>query len=113
MIKKYGFPHSYIDMKVNFALKINLCFTKNPNYLSNIRQQNAHFHQPSKAKNRNCVCPVHLNLDLPSHLEICICRMHALTQRTCDPLSQNEHKVATAAIQNYYRLKFLITQALK
>ena len=31
----------------------------------------------------------------------------------CDPLSQNEHKVATAAIQNYYRFKFFIMQALK
>ena len=30
----------------------------------------------------------------------------------CDPLLQNEHKVATAAIQNYYRIKFYITQAL-
>ena len=31
----------------------------------------------------------------------------------CDLLSQNEHKVATAAIQNYYRFKFLKMQALK
>ena len=31
----------------------------------------------------------------------------------CDPLSQNEHKVARAAIQNYYRFKFFIMQALK
>ena len=31
----------------------------------------------------------------------------------CDPLSQNEHKVATAAIQSYYRFKFSIMQALK
>ena len=31
----------------------------------------------------------------------------------CDPLSQNEHKVATAAIQNYYRFKFFMLQALK
>ena len=26
---------------------------------------------------------------------------------------QNEHKVATVAIKNYYRFKFLIMQALK
>ena len=31
----------------------------------------------------------------------------------CDPLSQNEHKVATAAFQTYYRFKFFIMQALK
>ena len=31
----------------------------------------------------------------------------------CDPLSQNEHKVATAAIQNYYRFIFFIIQAWK
>ena len=31
----------------------------------------------------------------------------------CDPLSQNEHKVATAAIQNYYRFKVFKMQALK
>ena len=31
----------------------------------------------------------------------------------CVPLSQNEHKVATAAIENLYRFKFLIMQALK
>ena len=32
---------------------------------------------------------------------------------TCDPLSQNEHKIASGAIQDYYRLKFSIMQALK
>ena len=31
----------------------------------------------------------------------------------CDLLSQNEHKVATAAFQNYYRFKFFIMHALK
>ena len=31
----------------------------------------------------------------------------------CDPLSQNEHKVATVAVWNYYRFKFFIIQALK
>ena len=31
----------------------------------------------------------------------------------CDLLSQNEHKVATAAIWNYYRFKFFLIQALK
>ena len=31
----------------------------------------------------------------------------------CDPLSQNEHKVATAAFPNYYRFKFFIIQSLK
>ena len=31
----------------------------------------------------------------------------------CDPLSQNEHEVAKAAIQNYYWFKFFTIQALK
>ena len=31
----------------------------------------------------------------------------------CDSLSQNEHKVAIAAFQNYYTFKFLIMKALK
>ena len=31
----------------------------------------------------------------------------------CDQLSQNKHKVATAAIWNYYRFIFFIMQALK
>ena len=35
-----------------------------------------------------------------------------LKYNTCDPLSQNEHKVAAAAFQNNYRFKFLIMQAL-
>ena len=39
-----------------------------------------------------------------------ICFHH---QYICDPLSQTEHKVATAAIQNYCRFKFFIMQALK
>ena len=36
-----------------------------------------------------------------------------LAWNKCDPLSQNEHKVAIPAIQNNYELKLLIIQALK
>ena len=38
---------------------------------------------------------------------------HHTVSSKCDPLSQNEYKVATAAFQNYYRFKFFIMQALK
>ena len=36
---------------------------------------------------------------------------HIQLLHICDLLSQNEHKVATGAIQDYYRLKFSIMQA--
>ena len=35
-----------------------------------------------------------------------------LLLKKCDLQSQNEYKVATSAIQNYYRFKFFIMQAL-